>query len=54
MDKLTAMQTFVRVVEAGGFGRAADLMHIPRARVTQRIQALENALGVLFTLAGDR
>lgn len=46
MDKLTAMQTFVRVVEAGGFGRAADLMQIPRARVTQRIQALENALGV--------
>jgi DNA-binding transcriptional LysR family regulator len=40
------MQTFVRVVEAGGFGRAADLMQIPRARVTQRIQALENALGV--------
>jgi len=46
MDKFTAMQTFVRVVEAGGFGRAADLMQIPRARVTQRIQALENALGV--------
>jgi LysR family transcriptional regulator for bpeEF and oprC len=46
MDKLTAMHTFVQVVDSGGFGRAADLMQVPRARVTQRIQALENNLGV--------
>ncbi|MEY3235007.1 MAG: hypothetical protein RL230_2278 [Pseudomonadota bacterium] len=46
MDKLSAMQTFVQVIEADGFGRAADRMQIPKARVTQRIQALERALGV--------
>jgi 3-methyl-2-oxobutanoate hydroxymethyltransferase len=40
---LEAMQAFVRVVEAGGFGHATDLMQIPRARVTQRIKTPENA-----------
>lgn len=46
MDKLTAMQTFVRVVESGGFTRAAESMNLPKARVSQRIAALEAVLGL--------
>ena len=46
MDKLTAMRTFVQVVDAGSFTLAAQRMQAPKARVSQRIQALEAALGV--------
>lgn len=44
MDKLTAMQAFIRVVEAGTFTRAADSMGLPKARVTRLIQMLESEL----------
>ncbi|WP_218921592.1 LysR family transcriptional regulator [Burkholderia sp. MSMB1826] len=40
------MTTFVKVVEAGSFTKAAYAMNLPKARVSQRISALENALGV--------
>lgn len=46
MDKLDAMQAFVRVVDAGTFTRAADLMNAPKSAVTRQIQALELLLGV--------
>lgn len=46
MDKLTAMQTFVQIVSAGSFTRAAEQLLVPKARVSQRLQALEAALGV--------
>lgn len=46
MDKLTAMTTFVKVVEAGSFTRAADALGLPKARVSQRISDLETHLGV--------
>ncbi|MFO0121051.1 MAG: LysR family transcriptional regulator [Inhella sp.] len=46
MDKLSAMQTFVQIVEAGSFTRAAERMQLPKARVSQRLQALEAELGV--------
>ncbi|QKH38350.1 LysR family transcriptional regulator [Achromobacter pestifer] len=46
MDKLTAMATFVKVVDAGSFTRAADAMGLPKARVSQRISDLEKHLGV--------
>ncbi|NLD53449.1 MAG: LysR family transcriptional regulator [Burkholderiaceae bacterium] len=44
MDKFSAMQAFIRVVEAGTFTRAADSMDLPKARVTRLIQMLESEL----------
>lgn len=44
MDKFSAMQAFVRVVEAGTFTRAADLLQIPKATVTRLVQSLEAQL----------
>jgi LysR family transcriptional regulator for bpeEF and oprC len=46
MDKLTAMQTFVQIVDAGSFTRAAERLDVPKARVSQRLSDLEAALGV--------
>lgn len=46
MDKLTAMQTFVQVADAGSFSQAARLMNAPKTRVSQRISELEQDLGV--------
>lgn len=46
MDKLQAMEVFVQVVDAGGFTRAAEQLHMPKATVSTSIQALENALSV--------
>ena len=46
MDKLTAMATFVKVVDAGSFTRAADALGLPKARVSQRVSDLEKHLGV--------
>ncbi|WP_428029029.1 LysR substrate-binding domain-containing protein [Ancylobacter sp.] len=41
MDQIAAMRAFVRVVEAGNFSRAADLLDIPKPTVTKLIQQLE-------------
>jgi LysR family transcriptional regulator for bpeEF and oprC len=46
MDKLGAMQLFVRVVETGGLARAAEALRIPKATATTLIQKLEAQLGV--------
>jgi LysR family transcriptional regulator for bpeEF and oprC len=46
MDKLRAMQLFVRVVETGGVTRAADSLQMPKATATTLIQQLEAGLGV--------
>jgi len=44
MDRLTAMQAYVRVVEAGTFTKAADSLDLPKATVTRLIQTLETHL----------
>lgn len=44
MDQLSAMRAFVRVVEAGTFTRAADLLDMPKPTVTKQIQQLEGHL----------
>ena len=44
MDKFSAMQAFVRVVEAGTFTKAADSMNLPKPTVTRLIQDLEKEL----------
>ena len=46
MNKLLAMQVFVRVVETGGVTRAADSLRVPKATATTLIQQLEAILGV--------
>lgn len=44
MDQLAAMRAFVRVVEAGTFTRAADLLGTPKPTLTKQVQALETHL----------
>src|ERR1700722_19725977 len=46
MNKLQAMQVFVRGVETGAMTRAADSLQMPKATATTLIQQLEAALGV--------
>ncbi|WP_058910483.1 LysR family transcriptional regulator [Entomohabitans teleogrylli] len=45
MDKIHAMQLFVRVAELGSFTRAAETLNLPKGSVSRQIQALESALG---------
>lgn len=46
MDYLTAVRTFVRVVETGSFAKAADSLQLPRNSVTKLVQALEAHLRI--------
>jgi DNA-binding transcriptional LysR family regulator len=46
MDRIAAMNAFVRVVEAGTFTKAADTLDVPNATVTRLIQGLEQDLKV--------
>ena len=46
MDRLWAMQVFVRVVECGSFSRAAESLDIANATVTASVRKLEDYLGV--------
>jgi DNA-binding transcriptional LysR family regulator len=46
MDHLLAIRVFGRLVETGGFGRAADALRMPKSTVTKLIQGLEAQLGV--------
>jgi LysR family transcriptional regulator, regulator for bpeEF and oprC len=54
MDRLNAMRAFTRIVELGGFARAADSLHMPRASVTILIKQLEAYLGVQLLLRTTR
>lgn len=45
MDQLLAIRTFVRIAEAGSFGKAADQLNIPRSTASKLIQDLEQMLG---------
>lgn len=54
MDRLTAMQTFVRVAEAGSFTAVADQMNVARSAVTRQIAALESHLGVKLIARSTR
>jgi LysR family transcriptional regulator, regulator for bpeEF and oprC len=46
LDKLQAMEVFVRIVDTGGITHAADSLQIPKATATTLIQKLEVNLGV--------
>lgn len=46
MDRIQAMQMFVRVAEAGSFVRAAETLSLPASTVTSTIKNLEKYLKV--------
>ncbi|MBM7059325.1 LysR family transcriptional regulator [Pseudomonas sp. UL073] len=54
MDRLWAMQVFVRVVECGSFSRAAESLDIANATVTSSVRNLENYLGVTLLSRNTR
>ncbi|MFX9973368.1 LysR family transcriptional regulator, partial [Acinetobacter baumannii] len=45
MDKLKAFEAFVKVVDTGGFTRAAEALGMPKATVSTLVQDLEAQLG---------
>ncbi|MBQ5946689.1 LysR family transcriptional regulator [Massilia sp. ST3] len=45
MDKVKAMQAFVRIVEANSFSKAAETLNLPRAALSAAIKNLEGYLG---------
>jgi DNA-binding transcriptional LysR family regulator len=54
MDRLAAMQTFVRVAEAGSFTAVADQLNVARSAITRQIAALEAHLGVKLIARSTR
>ena len=54
MDRLAAMQTFVRVAEAGSFTAVADQLNVARSAVTRQIASLEAHLGVKLMARSTR
>jgi len=54
MDRLWAMQVFVRVVECRSFSRAAESLDIANATVTSSVRNLETYLGVTLLSRNTR
>jgi len=46
LDKLSAMQVFVRVAELASFTKAAEQMRIQKGGISSAIQQLESQMGV--------
>jgi len=45
MDRIELYRVFVRVVDCGGFTRAADQLKLPRSTVSEAVRTLEQRLG---------
>ncbi|WP_413585000.1 LysR family transcriptional regulator [Bdellovibrio sp. HCB274] len=43
---LNQIRTFVKLVQAGSFTKAAEILHQPKSRVSRRLAALERDLGI--------
>lgn len=54
MDRLEAMQVFVRVAELGSFSAAAVQLGVARSAVTRHVAALETHLGVKLMVRSTR
>ena len=54
MDRLAAMEAFVRVIETGSFSAAAQLMRIGQPAVSKAVGQLEQRLGVRLVLRSTR
>lgn len=50
MDRLAAMETFVRVVDAGSFSNAAKVLRVGQPAVSKTVAQLEDRLGVRLLL----
>ncbi|MGO4726959.1 MULTISPECIES: LysR family transcriptional regulator [unclassified Inquilinus] len=50
MDRLTAMEAFVRVIETGSFSAAARQLRVGQPAVSKTVAQLENRLGVRLLL----
>lgn len=46
LDRLEAMRAFCRIVEVGGFSKAADSLNVPKTTVSSQVRALEDLLGI--------
>lgn len=54
MDKLSAMRTFVRVVESGSFSAVAEELRATQSAVSKQVAALEKALGTKLLVRTTR
>lgn len=54
VDRLQAMESFVRVVEAGSFSAAARLLRVGQPAVSKTVAALETHLGVRLLVRSTR
>ncbi|WP_413725638.1 LysR substrate-binding domain-containing protein [Sodalis sp. RH16] len=54
MDKLSAMGTFVRVVESGSFSAVANELRATQSAVSKQVAALEKALGAKLLVRTTR
>ncbi|WP_248295382.1 LysR family transcriptional regulator, partial [Paraburkholderia sp. UYCP14C] len=54
MDRITAMRTFIRIVDTNSFTRAAESLNIPRATATTIVQNLEALLGTALLVRTTR
>ncbi len=54
MDRYQAMETFVRVVDAGSFSGAARMLRVGQPAVSKAVAALEERLGVRLLVRSTR
>lgn len=54
MDRLVAMEAFVRVVETGSFSAAARQLHVGQPAVSKTVAQLEERLGVRLLIRSTR
>lgn len=54
MDRLRAMRIFCSIVEAGSFTRAARVMNLSNAAVSESLRNLEGSLGVVLVKRTSR
>jgi len=54
MDRYEEMQTFVRIIDAGGISRAADQLDLVKSAVSRRLSDLETRLGVQLITRSTR
>lgn len=54
MDKLRAMQVFCKVVECGSFTRAADILELSTATISESVKNLEAHVGTLLIQRSSR
>ena len=54
MDRLAAMEIFIRVVETGSFSEAARQLHVGQPAVSKTVAQLEDRLGVKLLLRSTR